>query len=103
MTIGAVPNIMDNLIADKEVAEAIVVTMDNTYFSWNYDDIKKNLMDNIIPYIEANYSVSTEAEDRAFCGLSMGGLTTTSIYATLSDQFGYLGIWSATDASMMRI
>ena len=102
MTIGAVPNIMDNLIADKEVAEAIVVTMDNTYFSWNYDDIKKNLMDNIIPYIEANYSVSTEAEDRAFCGLSMGGLTTTSIYATLSDQFGYLGIWSATDASMIE-
>lgn len=97
MYIGAVPNIMDNLIADKEVAEAIVVTMDNTYFGWNFDDIKANLMDHIVPYVEANYSVSKEPTDRAFCGLSMGGLTTTSVYTTLADQFGYLGIWSATD------
>ena len=97
MTIGAVPNIMNNLLADKEVAEAIVVTMDNTYFGWDYDQIKNNLMNHIIPFIEANYSVSTISNDRAFCGLSMGGLTTTSIYTTLADKFGYLGIWSATD------
>ena len=97
MTIGAVPNIMNNLLADKEAAEAIVVTMDNTYFGWDYDQIKNNLMNHIIPFIEANYSVSTISNDRAFCGLSMGGLTTTSIYTTLADKFGYLGIWSATD------
>ena len=88
---------MNNLLADKEAAEAIVVTMDNTYFGWDYDQIKNNLMNHIIPFIEANYSVSTISNDRAFCGLSMGGITTTSIYTTLADKFGYLGIWSATD------
>ncbi|MEI3293186.1 MAG: hypothetical protein V8R63_06930 [Thomasclavelia ramosa] len=39
MTVGAVPNIMDNLLADNEVADCIVVTMDNTYFEWDYDKI----------------------------------------------------------------
>ena len=99
--IGAADNIMDNLIAAGEVdANTIVVTMDNTYFRWNYTDIKDNLMNNIIPYIEANYNVSHDARDRAFAGLSAGGMTATSVYQTLAGEFGYFGIWSynlATD------
>ena len=58
MTIGAVPNIMDNLIADSLTKEAIVVTMDNTYFNWDYDRIINNLFNNILPYIETHYNVS---------------------------------------------
>ena len=78
MTIGAVPNIMDNLIADSLTKEAIVVTMDNTYFNWDYDRIINNLFNNILPYIETHYNVSKEVNDRAFCGLSMGSMTTTT-------------------------
>lgn len=33
--------------------------MDNTYFGWDYDQIKNNLMNHIIPFIEATISVST--------------------------------------------
>ena len=87
MTIGAVPNIMDNLIADSLTKEAIVVTMDNTYFNWDYDRIINNLFNNILPYIETHYNVSKEVNDRAFCGLSMGSMTTTTLYQTHPDQF----------------
>ena len=94
---GSIPNIMDNLIASNMTKEAIVVTMDNTYFNWDNELIIQNIMECIIPYIEENYNVSTSPDDRAFCGLSMGGLLTTSIYSTHAKDFGYLGIWSATD------
>ena len=100
MTIGALPNIMDNLIADGEVEETVVVTMDNSYYAWDkpsrwdYDSIKENLMNNILPYIESHYSVSTSPEDRAFAGLSMGGGTANSVYNTLAKEFKYIGIWS---------
>ena len=47
MGIGAIPNIMDNLIAEGEVADAVVVTMDNAYFNWNYDTIAQNFKENI--------------------------------------------------------
>ena len=66
MTIGAVPNIMDNLIADSLTKEAIVVTMDNTYFNWDYDRIINNLFHNILPYIETHYNVSKEVHARHF-------------------------------------
>lgn len=93
--IGAADNIMDNLIATGEVdANTIVVTMDNSYFGWNYTNIKDNLMNHIIPYIEQNYNVSDDAKDRAFAGLSAGGMTATSVYQTLAGEFGYFGIWS---------
>ena len=100
MTIGALPNIMDNLIASGEVEDTIVVTMDNNYYKWDqpsrwdYDSIKVNLMDNIIPFVESRYSVSKASEDRAFSGLSMGGGTANSVYNTLAKEFKYIGIWS---------
>lgn len=98
--IGAAQNIFDNLIAEGEVAPTIVVTLDHTYFGWDMDKIKDNLMNHVIPYMEENYSVSKDPNGRAFCGLSMGGLTTTSIYATNAADFGYLGIWSATNGDL---
>lgn len=99
MTIGALPNIMDNLIAEQQVAEAVVVTMDNTYFSWDYDQIAANLENNIIPFVEANYSVSTNASDRAFCGLSMGSMTTTTLMQSYTDLFGYYGGFSGANVN----
>lgn len=94
MTIGAVGNIMDNLIASGGVEDTIVVTMDNSYFGWNYENIIDNVMNHIIPYMEANYSVATDASSRAFSGLSMGGRTTSAVMQAVTDQFGYYGIFS---------
>ncbi|MBQ7994092.1 MAG: S-layer homology domain-containing protein [Solobacterium sp.] len=97
MTIGAVPNILDNLIADGEVEPTIAVTMDNTYFGWNYDTIAKNFEEAIFPYMEKNYSVSGRAEDRALCGLSMGSMTTSTLMLKYTDMFGYYGAFSGAN------
>lgn len=94
MTIGSVPNIMDNLIANGEIADTIVVTMNNTYFGWDYDKVLPNVIDHIIPYVEENYSVSKNAKDRAFCGLSMGSMTTNQMAKTYPKEFGYFGSFS---------
>ncbi|MGM9942454.1 MAG: alpha/beta hydrolase [Bulleidia sp.] len=94
MSIGAVANIMDNLIAAGETDPAVVVTMDNTYFGWDYDTVLPNVIDYIIPYVESRYSVSDSADDRAFCGLSMGSMTTNQMAKTYPDQFRFFGSFS---------
>jgi enterochelin esterase-like enzyme len=97
MNIGAVSNIMDNLIAEGEAEPMVVVTMDNTYWEWDYDTIAKNFEENIIPYIEENYSVSTSADDRAMCGLSMGSMTTTTLMQEYTDMFDTYGCFSGAN------
>ncbi len=94
MTIGSVPNIMDNLIAAGLTEEAVVVTMDNDYFGFDQDLTVDNMNENIIPYIEANYSVSTHKDDRAMCGLSAGGTVTANTLVYSNDTFSYYGVWS---------
>lgn len=94
MNIGSASNIMDNLIADGEVAEAIVVTMDNQYFSHEKGDSLKNIKECIIPYIENHYSVSKNPEDRAMSGLSRGAAVTIQSTLYSNDTFKYYGIFS---------
>ena len=95
-TVGAVKNIFDNAIAEGYVEPTIVVSMNNTEFGWNYEQIQANLEEVLFPMMEEKYNASAEAGDRAFSGLSMGGLTTTYLYQHAADKFGYFGIWSAT-------
>ena len=61
---------MDNLIADGEVADAIVVTKDNIYFNFEKGDSLKNLTECIMLHIEKNYSVSANPQDKVLAGLS---------------------------------
>ncbi|MDO4413553.1 MAG: alpha/beta hydrolase-fold protein, partial [Erysipelotrichaceae bacterium] len=95
-TVGAVKNIFDNAIAGGYVEPTIVVSMNNTELGWNYPQILANLTDILFPMMEEKYNASPNAADRAFSGLSMGGLTTTYLYRNAADKFGYFGIWSAT-------
>ena len=95
MNEGCIPNIVDNLVANGEVEPFIVVTMDNTAFGWNYPEIIRCQFDSIIPYMEANYNVSTETWGRAYGGLSMGSITSQNFLFTHATDFGYFGPWSA--------
>lgn len=102
MSIGAVANIMDNLIAEGKTDPAIVVAMDNTYFGWNYDKVLPNVVDYMIPYIESRYSVSDSAEDRAFCGLSMGSMTTNQMAKTYPEVFRFFGSFSGGSTDLEK-
>ncbi len=94
MNIGSVPNIMDNLLAEGLTEPAIVVSTDSTYLG-SQSEGYPNLFNIILPFIEENYNVSTEAADRSFAGLSMGGGITSNIINYDATKFGYYGIFSA--------
>ena len=51
-------------------------------------------MTNILPFVEANYNVSTNPDDRAVGGLSLGGLRTNELLFNRTSAFGYYGVWS---------
>jgi enterochelin esterase-like enzyme len=57
-------------------------------------DFEKDLLKNLIPYVESHYSVQADAQHRALAGLSMGGMQTKAIAPNNSDKFAYFGIFS---------
>jgi enterochelin esterase-like enzyme len=106
-TVGRAGFILDNLIAAGKARPMVVVmpaggvgtgtgarsapmTSDATQ-----DPFTRDLLESIVPYVEANYDVSTRAEDRALAGLSMGGIQTLNIGLTHLDTFRWLGVFSS--------
>jgi len=53
---------LDNLLAQGKVDPFIIVFTRNDYDNWNFGPI---LLNTLIPYIEANYCVSTDPDNRA--------------------------------------
>lgn len=56
-----------------------------------YDNFINDLVTDLIPYIEQNYSVLTDRENRAIAGFSMGGRESLFIGLSRPDLFGYIG------------
>jgi enterochelin esterase-like enzyme len=52
------------------------------------------LVDELIPYIDANYRTLADQPHRAMAGLSMGGFYTRSITLANLDKFSHIGIFS---------
>jgi hypothetical protein len=90
---GNVPVIMDNLLDDGTTEPAGVITT-NTNYLGAANQGYPNLRNVVIPFVEANYNVSTDASDRAFAGLSAGSFVTQNLINFDADAFGYYGPWS---------
>lgn len=56
-----------------------------------YDNFINELVNDLMPYVEKNYSVLTGRENTAVCGFSMGGRESLFIGLQRSDLFGYIG------------
>lgn len=120
-TLGAAPTIMDNLINSGE-AEPMIVVMTNGNPSQasaitvtpklpNVEPsgnnmasmlFEKSLVNDVIPYIEANFRVKANKDNRALTGLSMGGLQTMNTSFTNPDLFNYIGVMSMGFADLSR-
>ncbi len=94
--------IMDNLIAAGKIKPFIIVM---TYGMTN--DVKmggmKNfkiepfqtvLVDELIPYVDANFRTLADQPHRAMAGLSMGGMETKTITLARPDVFSHYGLLS---------
>jgi len=96
---GATPHIADNLIAAGAVEPMIIVTPNmrdpQTDKFAHYTVNVPRLINEIIPYMEANYNVSAKVEDRALAGLSMGGILTFHAFYLEPEAFGHYASWSS--------
>jgi enterochelin esterase-like enzyme len=94
--------IMDNLIAEgKSKPFLIVMTygMTNEVKWGRIKDFKIEpfqtvLVDELIPYVDANFRTLTDRSNRAMAGLSMGGMETRTITVNKPDVFGYYSLLS---------
>ena len=95
--------IMDNLIAEGKIKPFIIVmtygmTNDIKFGSgfrnFNFKNFETVLVDELIPYIDANFNTIADKDHRAMAGLSMGGMETKNITLSRPETFGYYGLFS---------
>lgn len=94
--------IMDNMIADNKIDPFIIVMTygmtNNVRFggirSFKIDSFQTVLVDELIPYIDANFRTIAKKSSRAMAGLSMGGMETHTITLNKPGTFDYYGLLS---------
>ncbi len=105
---GKADIILDNLYAEKKAVPMLVV-MPNGRASAEpapanplegnpfeaYAAFEKDLLNDVIPYIESHYSVQADREHRALAGLSMGGGQSLNFGLRNLDSFAWVGGFSS--------
>jgi enterochelin esterase-like enzyme len=104
---GAADVILDNLHADGKV-EPMVVVMPNGRAApgitartpWNeqfpaFEAFESDLLEDIIPFVEAHYSVRRDRTHRALAGLSMGGGQSLNFGLRHLEAFAWIGGFSS--------
>lgn len=94
--------IMDNMIAEGKIKPFIIVmtygmTNEMKFGSIRSFDIKPFqtvLVDELIPYVDANFRTLANQSNRAMAGLSMGGMETHAITLARPDVFSYYALLS---------
>lgn len=105
-TKGGVANvILDNLYADKKAVPMIVVlpngraskdTKKNPFQDQGaFAVFEKELLSDLIPFVEKNYAVKAERDARALAGLSMGGGQSLNFGLGNLDTFAWVGGFSS--------
>ncbi len=104
---GAANVILDNLYAEKKLVPMIVVIPNGRASkdltakdpipkqSPAFATFEKDLLNDLIPYIEKNYPVKADRESRAIAGLSMGGGQSLNFGLGNLDTFAYVGGFSS--------
>jgi enterochelin esterase-like enzyme len=90
--VGRAGFIMDNLLSEGKCKRMIVVMPDGGIDTKVF---ARDLGSDIIPYIESNYKVYTDANHRALAGLSMGGLEVLDSFMAYPDKFAYINVMSS--------
>lgn len=88
--VGRVNFIADNLIAQKKAVPMIIVMPYGNVRPAPMPDFTKDVISDIIPFIESNYPILKNSNGRAVAGFSVGGGQTLNIGLTNSDKFSYV-------------
>ncbi len=107
--LGRANVIMDNLIAAKKAKPMIVVMTDGHAFvappgpsATNAENrargmraFERDLLEDVMPFVESNYRTINKRESRAIIGLSMGGGQSLQVGLNHLDKFAWVGGMSA--------
>jgi enterochelin esterase-like enzyme len=113
-TVGRAGFILDNLIASRKAKPMLIVMPAghvngagaalgapaasggaNAGIGPGPDPFVNDFVSDLMPYVEKNYRVLTDRQNRAIAGLSMGGYQTLNIAVPHLDQFAYVGVFSS--------
>ena len=100
--------IMDNLIAEGKIKPFLIVMtygMTNDVrigglASFDIGPFQTVLLDELIPYVDANFRTLSDQPNRAMAGLSMGGMETKTITLENLDTFSHIGLFSGGTISL---
>ncbi|MCP4257153.1 MAG: esterase [Planctomycetes bacterium] len=101
--VGRANIIVDNLLAAKK-ARPLVIVMPYGHTPsappdmrsiGRYAAYEKDLIEDVIPYVQKRYRVSKNQKDRAIAGLSMGGGQSLTIGLGNLKLFGWVGAFSS--------
>jgi enterochelin esterase-like enzyme len=104
---GSANVVLDNLYADKKAVPMIVVLPNGRASkdltardpipkqSPAFAAFEKDLLTDLIPFVEKNYSVKADRESRALAGLSMGGGQSLNFGLGNLDTFAWVGGFSS--------
>jgi enterochelin esterase-like enzyme len=115
--------IMDNLIAEHR-AKPFIIVMANSYVPsaagatnstlsrgsagpggrrFDFKAFERVLIDDLIPFVDANYRTLADQPNRAMAGLSMGGMQTRGITLANLDKFSHIGVFSGGSIALTNI
>lgn len=88
--VGRANLIADNLIAQGKAKSMIIVMPYGNVRPNPMGDFTKDVISDIIPFVEANYPVVKDSKGRAIAGFSVGGGQTINIGLTNTDKFAFV-------------
>lgn len=99
--------IMDNLIEEGKTNPFIIVMtygMTNDVrpggmANFDISHFEKVLVDELLPFVDANFRTLTDQPSRAMAGLSMGSMETKLITLKHTDKFSHIGLFSGATIS----
>jgi enterochelin esterase family protein len=113
--------IMDNLLADGKTKPFIIVMEygGNPFAAgarrptnapaaggrprFDFTAFERVLVEDLIPYVDANFRTIANQPDRAMAGLSMGGMQTRGITLAHLDKFSHIGVFSGGSIGLTNI
>lgn len=92
--VGNANLIADNLIAQGKALPMIIVMPYGNVRPAPMPDFTKDVLNDVIPFIEANYPVLTDSRNRGIAGFSVGGGQTLNIGLTNTAKFAYVASYA---------
>ena len=100
--VGAAGFILDNLMAEGKMNPMVVVMpngsidMPDGNLASEVPVFAQDMITSIIPFVEDNYRVYTDQDNRAMAGLSMGGMETLEVTLNNPEMFSHVWVLSAS-------